>query len=315
MKFYILTFYLLINEVFYCSQVCKKYFCSQLNEGTCIVTQEDTDQFTLQKCEDPNQFCPFMNLSNNNQVRCITRDGFHPRSFPGGDCTNDSECITGNCQLGICSGKRLNEECRDNMECYSGYYCQNNSKTCQAQSKEGEMCEDDTDCINTHGCHYGKCIGYLSLPIGTQIDANQKNLLPLCQSGLHYGNRCESMTNNGKNPNQCDDTEPCKYKINDGSIVHIPEFCTCGKNPTGLKYCRLGNGESEWSDYLGYLKLLLKNTNNCHTLERGFCMFHLRESNEILQKFLIARAKALKYNELINADDCVLKIFFPDVNS
>jgi len=102
---------MLINEVFYCSKVCKKYVCSQLNEGTCIDSQEDSDQYALQKCDGPNQFCPFMNLSNNNQVQCISRDGYHPRSFPGGECTSDSECVAGNCQLGLCYGSRLNEEC------------------------------------------------------------------------------------------------------------------------------------------------------------------------------------------------------------
>jgi hypothetical protein len=293
---------------------CQKYKCNQLEEGTCII-KDDNGDIIIQRCVDQSQFCPFMKLSESSQVECVSRRGYHPRSFPGGICRSDDDCISGICVNSICLGKQLNEECKGHVECNYGLTCKKVSDTsyCQHQSKHGEVCDEDTDCVNTHGCNFGKCTPYLSLPDGSNINPNQRNLLPLCASGLYYDDKCVTMINIGENPNKCDDVQTCKYKLNDGNIVSIPEFCTCGKNSSGNKFCRLANGESDFVDYIENLKSMLQNIENCNTLERGVCMSSMRQSSELMQKFIISRVKALKYNELIEADDCVLNVFFPEI--
>lgn len=309
----ILSLLLLIKACWISAEVCKKYVCSKLEEENCIFNNEAEGIVELQKCKDELQFCPFM--SSQEEVKCTSREGFHPRSFPGGVCEDDSGCIAGSCIEGVCSSKQLGEQCKDNTECAYGLTCKKSGDLliCQTQLEEGEACENDFECKNTHGCSLGKCVPYLSLPVGASIDQNPRNALPVCKSGLYYKGKCSLLTNVGNNPIECSNDNPCKYKLDDDSQVEVPEFCTCGKNPLGVKICKLGNDNSEWTEFLNTLKTLLENTDNCNTLERGVCMSHLRQSGREIQEYIAARTKVLRYHELAGADDCVVNIFFPEI--
>ena len=302
--FLVLCILFLLNEV---SPVCKKYTCGNLEEGLCSSENIEENKIIIQKCANSSEFCPFMN-NVDNQISCASRDGYHPRSFPGGRCQKNSECVNGTCQDGICGGKGQSDECKNPTECNRGLSCKNSiaGKTCQAQSIENEDCEDDFDCINSHGCYNGKCIAYLSLPLGAS-SSKSRNILSMCQSGLDYQGKCEILTNINFT---CSDEFPCRYKLSNGSEAEINEFCLCGKNPTGTKTCRLGNGAQEFTDYIEELKTILHDTSNCNTVERGLCMSHFSSSKD-LSRFLISRAKALRFHDLYNSDECVINLFSP----
>jgi hypothetical protein len=289
---------------------CKKYTCGNLDPGICYFNNQDEDKVIVQNCIDPSEFCPFMNNSSD-QILCTSREGYHPRSFPGGNCEDTSECISGTCKDQICTGKAQGEVCKNPPDCLPGFACKkrnDNSLTCQPQSQDNEDCDNDFDCKNTSGCLDGKCVAYLSFPVGTKI-GRSKSVLPLCESGLDYQGKCEILTNLNLS---CSEDDPCKYKLSDGSVVEIKEFCQCGKNPAGARICRLGNGTPEFSSYLDELKSILADSSNCNTVERGVCMSHFRSHRDV-NKFLISRVKALKFHELYNSDECVINLFFPEI--
>lgn len=321
MKLFIFIFFL-VTEVFYTRNVqteeCKKYVCVEnLPDNTCIKDESENKVF-IQRCLDDTKFCPFMS-NKDGIVECVSRTGYHPRSFPGGECNKDSTCISGSCMDGICKGFENNEECSHHKDCYYGNACRTSetgSKSCRAQSLEGETCIDDYDCINTHGCVGEKCVEYLSLPDGATIkksNGKSRNILPMCQSGFEYEEKCAQLINVGNNPIECNDNNTCKYQILGGAEVIIEEFCQCGKNPTGRKICRLGNGSKEFKDYINNLKILLAYSDNCNTLERGICSSHIKTNKSDIQKYMASSAKALRYNELAFADECVVATYFPEI--
>jgi hypothetical protein len=289
---------------------CRKYSCGNLDQGICYSNNAEENKVIIQSCEDSSEFCPFMNNSSD-QIACTNREGYHPRSYPGGRCDDNSECISGQCLDQICSGKAQGEACKYPTDCLPGLSCKKTNKeasTCQPQSQENEECETDFDCKNNSGCLDGKCVVYLSYPLGAKI-GRSKNLLPICESGLDYQGKCDILTNINY---LCSEDDPCKYKLSDGSEVEIKEFCLCGKNPTGSKICRLGNGTPEFSDYLDELRNILKDSSSCNTVERGVCMSHFRSRKDV-GKFLLSRVKALKFHELYNSDQCVIDLFFPEI--
>jgi len=69
------------------------------------------------------EHCPFMN-NTNTEVSCAGRQGGHAmKSFPGGPCQNDTNCISGACENQICTGKGIGESCKSETECLPGYSC------------------------------------------------------------------------------------------------------------------------------------------------------------------------------------------------
>jgi len=317
----LLTNLLNLRSLFKQNEKCKKFVCTEdLSYETCLNLQDDT--IFMKKCNrDSEEICPIMKKSQG-ELKCEPRSDFkNQRSFPGGKCYLDAECIYGSCENNFCKGKNLGDACDGHNQCPYKSSCKlnqdTNSKVCTPLSQEGGSCTDDFDCMNNLGCHMGKCINYLSLPLGTKIDNSIRNVFSLCDSGFAYKGVCDSLKNKYEGPTKCDSDNQsgCFYTNNNGEEIEIKELCLCGKNTQGIRFCALGNNSSAWGEYLDALKIVLSfNFENCNTLERTMCRNAIQNNKSEYEKFIISSITATRQHELNGADNCVLDIFFPMLN-
>jgi hypothetical protein len=309
---------ILINAIINQEQKsCKKFTCSEdLLIGECLKVSEDEEIISLRKCENDSDFCNLMKRGSKvftcDNKSLLTRT----RIFPGLDCSSNQECIYGTCLDGLCKGKDFNESCEGHNQCPLKSSCRNGSegKTCQPLSNLNENCNDDYDCQNNLGCHFGTCINYISLPNGAKINKQIRNHFPLCESGYDLNGVCESLTTKEGEMMDCnpDKGKNCNYIDSNNNDIVVNENCLCGKNATGTKFCAMGNNSPEWVEYLNLLKKVLSfPSDNCNTVERTLCKDALNDNKKIYDNFRESSMLAMKQHELAAADKCVLDIFFP----
>jgi hypothetical protein len=230
--------------------------------------------------------------------------------------------MPGTCNEGTCSGVAEKEKCKSSSECYYGLACrksdnpEDKDKFCLPQKKQGDKCEKDEECENTHGCYFGKCTPYLTLKDGTSVEFSPAKPLSFCESGFENDNKCVRLTLVNKD-SECSDDNPCKYTTQDGQTVTIPEHCECGYNPVGKKFCKIGNGDKEYIKYVKDIKNLIADSTNCNTLERGRPCNHNRKLPSKPFSFLNgnytnSHILAENYHRLQSSDKCVLKVAFPE---
>jgi hypothetical protein len=324
-----LNFLLLLSLLisFIKSEICPTFICGVLPDKLCLQRTNNLTvtpaNYTLQSCGNKNEQCPFYNLDAKSTLTCEAKNPGLIKLYPGGACSDNNDCMLNRCEHGVCAGTQNGEPCKDSKECNYGLACYKYANTtetrCQPQKLEKQPCESDLECQNTHGCYNKTCTRYFSLPNGHPVEISPPIYLSFCQSGFEYNNQCASLSLKNKQ-SECDENTPCTYTNYDGKEVILPGNCLCGYNPQGKKYCKLGSGSKEHTDFITSIENLLKDTTKCNTVERkfteAFCNYYRRfPSKEFTvsnQKLINAKVMSEEYHSLINADKCVIDVAFPE---
>ncbi len=244
--------------------------------------------------------------------------------FPGGNCSEDSDCLYGICKDNKCMNSINNINCTTNENCPLNQACINN--ICSKLKSLNEKCNFSTDCEFNLYCNKknNTCNKLFSIKDGIDFtDDFFENERPelLCESGGYYINNksryiCATLLNVNY---LCYDD--CEYIIkNTNETIHLPEKCLCGFNQYRSKHCVLGNGNDTFKDYLKMKKEILSNTNYtslCHTIERfsdNICV-ELQTIRNVLwrrdfQKYNNLKILALEHHRLENSDSCIKDVVF-----
>ena len=303
---------------------CPKIVCGQLKrEGEkCFFydPKNKSNIIDISLCLGDNKFCPIQSDTfEEGSLYCEEKPKKSDLMYPGIECENDMECLTKKCINYKCYGKGKNEKCENDIECIQGLTCMNNR--CEELRQPGEFCYRDSNCIMSAGCHRSKCTEYFSLSDGEYVEQEQyfNDGLSFCKGGTTINNTC--ITLNLINPKEpCDnETNPCKYSINKTLTNNITlyENCLCGYNFDGLRYCKLGGGDLNYTRFRNYKMNYLKNEGDmyCHTIEHGINnVCHYNEEDESFLVYLNYELWALYNYQLYNTPDCVIKNIFPDYN-
>jgi len=323
-----LNFLLLLSLIisFIKSEICPTFSCGVLSDKLCV--QRTTNEtvlpanYLLQSCGNKNEQCPFYNLDSNTTLTCESKIPGLIKLYPGGECKNNSDCMLNRCEQGVCAGTLDGEPCKESKECNYGFACYKNANStetrCQPQKLEKQPCESDLECQNNHGCYNKTCTRYFSLPNGHPVETTPAVYLSFCQSGFEYNNECASLSLKNKQT-ECDENNQCTYTNYDGKEYILPNNCLCGYNRLGKKYCKLGSGSQENSDFILSIENLLKDTTKCNTVERkitqNFCNYYRRfPTKDFLtsnQKLINSKIMSEDYHSLINVDKCVIDVAFP----
>jgi hypothetical protein len=127
--------------------------------GTCI------DSLKSMTCDE------FKQGVGGNMAACMAF--VTPNVAMGGACTQDYECITGNCEGedtsvdppvdGMCGGMislaQIGAAC-SSIECVDGAYCDPATSTCQANKGAGSACTSSNECVNTCDTATSTCTCY-----------------------------------------------------------------------------------------------------------------------------------------------------------
>jgi hypothetical protein len=308
------------------SEICPLFGCHTLPSGVCTnKTSNDSalpQVFDLQTCPQHDQQCPFYNLYVNNTLTCETVGPYLIKQYPSAQCNSDDDCIFKNCTNNACIGVANGETCKQHRECNFGYACMLNTsdvnatvKQCLPQKKEKDSCTEDFDCVNTHGCYNQTCTKYFSLADGSPVEFSPARYLSFCQSGFEYGGACVRLSLPSKDTECNDDLLTCNYtNYNNASLV-LPQNCLCGYNPSGKKYCKMGNGHQEYVKYVTSVNKIIQDYSKCNTEERGLCNYNRRYPSKVFtdlnQKLYNAKVESEMHHQLIGADKCVIDVAFP----
>ncbi|XP_013411503.1 uncharacterized protein LOC106174474 [Lingula anatina] len=200
----------------YCTrdEMCKKGLCDGLH---CVECKEDYHCLAHQFCK--NKAAPF------NINYCADK-------LPvGGQCTGDSDCLSGKC-----SGFRC-VSCDSDGDCSDGYYCRVAAGTCALKKETCESCTRDAMC-QTGQCHELVCVE-CTLDSACAVDQYCKNdsafQCNVCAEKLprtalcNRGRMCQSDKCVGF-PNRCVDCQ-------DDSDCTLHQYCTSLLNPFIANQC------------------------------------------------------------------------------
>ena len=257
------------------------------------------------------------------------------KRYPGESCNINSDCIVDNsiCKDGQCTGVNEGENCKKTEQCLVGFYCNNSTKKCEKQKKEGEKCIEGWDCENFLGCFKGRCIKFGTLKKGIKI-TNESAPFPgddlkhfLCYTGeLNEGNGITGdfcVTNdydvtwknsNNKNPDEngyikCNFGEQCIYHNGRNKVY---KNCECGYNNMGQGYCPLPSAQN-LDNWIKKMEFIADSANNkCHSLSRLNCYLNNNYEHFVNQRYYesITTEAHLFYNSI----DCAYKMFVEQRN-
>lgn len=200
--------------------------------------------------------------------------------YPGENCMN-APCAYGECINNYCTGKKVDEKCDNDSQCFNGTYCSNN--ICKPQLKEGESCKTTYECQNNLLCYNHTCQDILFSLTGS-IMQDETDTAPkeyYCKYGtadysknICYEIHSESGSNQGSKGfeyQNCTYGTQCTYHRSDDKTKKIYKQCECGFNSEGKAYCPLAHDQDKeiWEKY--FKALARKFNNNCHTLSRYNC--------------------------------------------
>ncbi len=326
-KKFVMTIFCLVGLIdLIKSEICPLFRCSSLPTGVCSnkTTNETAlpQMYDLQSCPQYNQQCPFYNLLINDTLTCETVGPNLIKQYPSGPCNGNEDCTSNNCTRNVCVGVANGEECKNHKDCNYANACMFNSRNanatvrqCLPQQMEKDSCTEDFDCINTHGCYNQTCTRYFSLPDGHPVEYTPARYLSFCQSGFEYSGACVRLSLPNKDTECNDDSFPCNYTNFNNASVIIPQNCLCGYNPSGKKYCKIGNAHPEYTKYITNLNKIIQDFSKCNTEERGNCNYNRRFPSKVFtdqyQKLYNARVESVMHHQLIGADKCVIDVAFP----
>jgi hypothetical protein len=89
-------------------------------------------------------------------------EAFLPLVMEGGACTEDFECLTGDCEItspgedGTCVVRPVEGEACGTGDCDDGLYCPSSSRMCVPKREDGSTCDSDRQCLSDT-CDEGSC--------------------------------------------------------------------------------------------------------------------------------------------------------------
>lgn len=260
------------------------------NTTFCVTTSGTVDNLynVLTTCPY-SQECPWIDYSSTRNLTCRNSTFGAIRNYPGLPCSNDNDCIdAGKCTSAkVCQYVDENRACTSSQQCKIGLACFiktggpgiSNSSTCQKQVGNGAICTEDAQCLNTHGCNFGKCVEYFSLGTGSLISSDLVNSkLSLCASALYdpETKRCISTTSldNAFSRSCGEDTLDCNYNIEiaKNSTINqvLANTCECTYTTDREKRCYLGTNNNYTKAYIKQIKVALSELKKCHGTERTY---------------------------------------------
>lgn len=117
-----------------------RYLCGTQNSPNVCVNISDSRRkvHLLQACPS-GQYCPFSNIINTTKtnVTCLSKPSTSKNTLPGEYCSKNQDCLSVNCQNGICKGSTL--QCSNHSDCDPGLYCDSMTNICLSQKTFGQV--------------------------------------------------------------------------------------------------------------------------------------------------------------------------------
>lgn len=265
------------------SMTCSKYMCAPssvaLEPETCaygVQSASGKTSFYLQEClDDIYTYCPPLTQPGNSTCEVPPAAPLHLSSAPGEPCALDLDCVLeGICMGGVCSNP--SNICTYQTSCDPGMYCNVTTSKgpwqCVPQVGANGACTSDYMCQNAYGCNNGKCVKYMSLAPGLQVDNCNTGASFLCQNILCYSDKTASycagnVTSSLPLPVFCQHNSNCTVTASGHSYSGV---CSCSYGTMGNAYCSLFPGDYPHSQYLLMIQSWLSNPNinKCNTVER-----------------------------------------------
>jgi hypothetical protein len=307
---------LIISFISCDEETCRTIKCGKLEDDICF--SEIKNEFILQACKRDNTFCK---IDQDFKGSCDTRP--KEKSFPGGSCKEQNDCIFPDCLGDKCVGRDLDDICNHHGECVIGSVCRRNKTEetntfCLPPLNEGEECSEDEECRNDSGCLRAKCTKYFSQEDETFVTSKY-----FCKSGYELNKICTTITNVNSVDQSCNSDEDCKYEfLNKTEVPLISDSCKCGFNSEAKRYCELGSNHQYYKDWVSSSLKLLNDTSLCHTSERenlGICVertltdrsFFYRKTSQ----YLVNNQTWVDFfPKLVNSDSCVKYVGFEKYN-
>ena len=251
------------------------------------------------------------------------------------DSGSNLECSSQICKDNYCKGLQNGKICTSLNDCDSNNFCkikikannfyevndvnnngnENNNDEfgyCTQRKEEGDFCEHDIQCVNTHGCFRNKCIRLHSIKTNNILFSNiQENERKFCYSNyIGPENYCENtqlIIDN--NFTTCITNKDCLYNtqatnksINFAYSKSSISKCICGND--GNNYCKYGSDSEQYANYRASKMKLL--TYDCPYLTRYSCKLISIDDKEIYLKaknnLLYRPRPQLNISEEINND-------------
>ncbi len=125
----------------YSLEICPSYINTPLEQTECFFKQSD-EKIYIDSCP-VNTKCEI--TPGNKTGKCIPFPSTENLpAYPGGQCSVNSDCLSNDCQKGICNGKILGEKCESTEECSFQLTCLNGY--CVYPKPKKEKCQNDSEC-------------------------------------------------------------------------------------------------------------------------------------------------------------------------
>lgn len=167
-------------------------------------------------------------------------------AYPGEYCDSETPCKYGNCNSGMCDGKKNGELCGDHGECEAGLRCHHTCKPLFKAKQRG--CLSDLDCTSDSGCNFGECTAYFSMKPKSPVEKCENLSNYMCASSMCDNGKCLAEQYSDKYPKECLADSDCQS--NGGYFVG----CICGLNSEAKSYCLPFPGDSIGREYFTLLK-------------------------------------------------------------
>jgi len=296
----------------------KRYFCwthdpnddldpNLIPQGTECMRKDNLEggrTHVLRPCKS-GTYCPFHEWEKNSKDEAILHCAPSPpvlQKIPTEKCSSNSECLSDNCDDGVCRGNSKESSCTKDEDCDFLLYCSPEEGRCKQLKAFGESCSRDTECMNNLGCSNEKCYFYYSLNNGESA-TNQA----VCKTGYVYEGKCSEPRVSKLLPILCSGDQDCQTWLN--GAEGPPSTCVCGRNKGGYTYCMAVEGDEPYKDMIFKKKLVIQQSFYCHTLRRfGPCN---NIYSEVYNQYAAANYKYEHYAEVLFNDDCALEIIHP----
>ena len=210
---------------------CDTFKCdNSLGAETCL--KRGTNGSYLLKSCSKGKSCQIN--ENLNEGTCVE---YIPSKYPGEYCTNNTECLSGNCtSKKVCRGLNENLECDNDHKCDYGLYChrKDGKGKCTAVIKHSKNCTLENRCDAGLVCNKGTCV-----VIGSIEEGKEANISSACKTFYSNGTHCIKGPILVGSSTNC--SKDCSYIVN-ATGKSFNKSCVCGMSENPKKYCSPGIG-------------------------------------------------------------------------
>ena len=223
------------EDMFMGTQACPKYECyteeKKLDVCAKMDLVADIMSIKVRKCAGTDEICD-MPESLGEEGICAKYYST-AKFYPGEYCRNDTECYSGSCVNNTCTGKDLGDDCLDDGECNSKFFCKDGK--CAETLALKAACDVFTNkCKANLVCDNAECV-----KIGSKNNGENAMIPGACKSLYTMKGVCAPgpALEQGKEENPT----ACVYRLNNKE--NITETPMCGMTKTGKKFCKPGRGD------------------------------------------------------------------------